>query len=100
VPTAVEAAEDEETRAMLRFFAVKFKTTYPFVLPQDVPAERVEALQTAFDATMRDAAFAADMKTSSIPLRPVSGREMQRLIRETYAAPAGMLERLREAVTP
>jgi tripartite-type tricarboxylate transporter receptor subunit TctC len=100
VPTAVEAAGDEETRRMLRFFGVKFRTTYPFVLPQDVPFERVAALQSAFDATMRDAGFAADMKNSNIPLRPVSGREMQRLIRETYAAPAAMLERLREAVTP
>ena len=40
------------------------------------------------------------MKKSSIPLRPVSGPQVQRLIRETYAAPAQMLERLREAVTP
>jgi tripartite-type tricarboxylate transporter receptor subunit TctC len=100
VPTAIEVTRDDEIRQMLRFFGVKFKATYPFVLPQDVPAERVAALQAGFDATMRDEAFAADMKTSNIPLRPVSGREVQRLIRETYAAPAKMLERLREAVTP
>jgi tripartite-type tricarboxylate transporter receptor subunit TctC len=100
VSTAVEVAGDDETRAMLRFFCVKFKTTYPFVLPQDVPAERVAALQSAFDATMRDAAFAQDMKKANIPLRPLSGPQVQRLIRETYAAPAKMLERLREAVTP
>jgi tripartite-type tricarboxylate transporter receptor subunit TctC len=91
---------NDEIRQMLRFFGVKFKATYPFVLPQDVPAERVAALQSAFDATMRDPAFAADMEKSSIPLRPVSGPEVQRLIRETYAAPEKMLERLREAVTP
>ncbi len=100
VPTALELAPDEETRRMLRFFGVKFKTTYPFVLPQEVPAERVAALQSAFDATMRDPAFAQDMKKSGIPLRPISGPQMQRMIRETYAAPEKMLERLREAVTP
>jgi tripartite-type tricarboxylate transporter receptor subunit TctC len=100
VPTAIELASDEETRQMLRFFGVKFNTTYPFVLPQDVPAERVVALQSAFDATMRDAAFAQDMKNSSIPLRPLSGPQVQGMIRATYAAPAKMLERLREAVTP
>ena len=100
VPTAIEVTRDDEIRQMLRFFGLKFKATYPFVLPQDVPAERVAALQAGFDATMRDEAFAADMKTSNIPLRPVGGREVQRLIRETYAAPAKMLERLREAVTP
>ena len=97
---ALEVTSDDEIRQMLRFFGVKFKTTYPFVLPQDVPAERVAALQSGFDATMQDPAFAADMKKSNIPLRPVSGPQVQRLIRETYAAPAKMLERLREAVTP
>jgi tripartite-type tricarboxylate transporter receptor subunit TctC len=100
VPTALEVTRDDEIRQMLRFFGVKFKTTYPFVLPQDVPAERVAALQSGFDATMEDPAFAAEMKKSNVPLRPVSGPQVQRLIRETYAAPAWMLERLREAVTP
>src|ERR1019366_7163662 len=91
VPTALELAGDQETRQMLRFFGVKFKTTYPFVLPQDVPAGRVATLRSAFDATMLDPAFAQDMKKSNIPLRPVSGAEMQRMIRETYAAPQKML---------
>jgi tripartite-type tricarboxylate transporter receptor subunit TctC len=100
VPTALEVTRDDEIRQMLRFFGVKFKATYPFVLPPDVPAERVAALQAGSDATMRDPAFAADMEKSSIPLRPVSGPEVQRLIRETYAAPEKTLERLREAVTP
>lgn len=61
---------------------------------------RLLAAHMAFDATMRDPAFAQDMKKSNIPLRPVSGPQVQRLIRETYAAPEQMLERLREAVTP
>jgi hypothetical protein len=64
------------------------------------PGGAVAALQSAFDVTMRDAAFAADMQKSNIPLRPVSGSEVQRLVPETYAAPAQMLERLHEAVTP
>ena len=38
VPTAIEVAGDDETRQMLRFFGVKFNTTYPFVLPQEVPS--------------------------------------------------------------
>jgi tripartite-type tricarboxylate transporter receptor subunit TctC len=100
LPTALEVTRDDDIRQMLRFFGVKFKTTYPFVLPQDVPVERVAAVQSAFDATMQDPAFMEDMKKSNIPLRPVTGREMQRLIRETYAAPEKMLERLREAVMP
>lgn len=100
VPTALELATDDDVRAMLRFFAIKFKTTYPFVLPEDVPPERVTAIQTAFDATMKDPAFVADMKKAGLPLRPVSGAEVKRLIHETYATPEKLLERLRAAVMP
>ena len=57
VPTAIEVAEDGEVKDMLRVFAVKFKATYPFVLPPEVPADHVEAIRTAFDASMKDLAF-------------------------------------------
>jgi tripartite-type tricarboxylate transporter receptor subunit TctC len=48
VPTAVEVAENQEVKDMLRVFAIKFKATYPFVLPPEVPADHVEAIRTAF----------------------------------------------------
>lgn len=85
---------------MLRFFAIKFKVTYPFLLPQDVPADRVATIRSAFDETMKDRGFIEDMRKSNMTLRPVKGVEVTRLIRETYAPPEPILERLRSAVMP
>ena len=68
------------------------------VLPPEVPAERVEAIRAAFDETMKDARFIENTKKSSLPIKPLRGAEIERLIRGTYAAPAKTLERLRAAV--
>jgi tripartite-type tricarboxylate transporter receptor subunit TctC len=100
VPTAMELAPDRDVRDMLSVFAVKFKATYPFVLPPEVPADRVEALRAAFDKTMTDARFLEDTKKSSMPIKPLRGPEIEKLIRETYAIPERTLARLRAAVQP
>jgi tripartite-type tricarboxylate transporter receptor subunit TctC len=100
VPTAAELAGDGDVRAMLNVFAVKFKATYPFVLPPDVPPDRVDALRLAFEETMRDPRFLEDARKSSMPIKPLRGADIERLVRETYAVSERTLERLRAAVQP
>jgi tripartite-type tricarboxylate transporter receptor subunit TctC len=52
----------------------------PFLLPPNVPADRVAALRTAFDATMADENFLADARTSRIDIQPMRGGDLQALI--------------------
>jgi tripartite-type tricarboxylate transporter receptor subunit TctC len=98
VPTAVEVAEEQDIKDMLRVFAVKFKATYPFVLPPEVPADHVATLRSAFDAAMKDTVFLESAKKGGLPIRPMSGVEIERLIAETLNTPEKTLERLRAAV--
>lgn len=100
VPTAIEIAPDEDTRAMLRFYAVKFKTAYPFVLPPEVPADRIAILRAAFDEIMRDADFARDVAKANMALRPLNGAATTELIRSTYAVPAATVDKLRAILIP
>jgi tripartite-type tricarboxylate transporter receptor subunit TctC len=100
VPTAIEIAEDPDVKEMLRIFAVKFKATYPFVLPPETPKDRVEIIRTAFDAAMKDASFLQSTLKASLPIRPRRGVEIERLIAESLKAPEKLLERLRAAVLP
>ena len=44
--------------------------------------------------------FVEDASKSNMPLKPLRGVEIERLIRETYAVPEKPLERLRTAVLP
>jgi len=45
--------------------------------PPGVPATRVAALRRAFDATMKDAAFLAEMKEKNLIVNPRSGETLQ-----------------------
>lgn len=100
VPTAVEVAENQEVKDMLRVFAIKFKATYPFVLPPEVPADHVEAIRTAFDVAMKDSAFLQSAKKGGLPIRPMRGVDIEHLIEESLKTPEKTLERLRAAVLP
>jgi tripartite-type tricarboxylate transporter receptor subunit TctC len=54
VPTVIELTPSEDDRAALRFYTIKFSMARPILIPPDVPAERVAALQKAFEETMTD----------------------------------------------
>ncbi len=95
VPTAIELAKDEASRQMLRVYATKFKTTYPILLPPDVPAARVRTMQGAFDATMLDKAFIADAEKIGIDVSPLGGPEIEKVMAEIEAAPQDVIDRLR-----
>jgi tripartite-type tricarboxylate transporter receptor subunit TctC len=61
------------------------------VLPPGVLAERLQALQRAFDATMKDPAFLADAKRQDLEVRPVSGVEATALLQNAYATPPDLV---------
>jgi tripartite-type tricarboxylate transporter receptor subunit TctC len=98
VPTAIEVADDADAKAMLGAFAVKFKAAYPFVLPPEVPADRVEALRAAFSQTLEDPEFLAATGKAGFKLKPVSGPEIEQLVRSTYKLPQPLMDGLRKLI--
>ena len=98
VPTAIELASDEASKQMLRVYATKFKTTYPILLPPDVPDARVKTVQKAFDETMKDRAFITDAEKIGIDVEPLSGSEIEKVMAEINAAPQEAIDRLRQLV--
>ena len=56
----------------------------PFVLPPDVPADRVAALRKALDDTMKDPEFMAEAKKVGVDLDPVSYQELTELTNDLF----------------
>ena len=98
VPAAVELVDDPDVKKMLLTFATKFKAAYPFVLPPGVEAARVGQLQKAFENTVRDAAFIADIRKSGMGLKIMAGAEIAKMIEDSLATPEPILARLRTAL--
>lgn len=100
VPTAIEVLQDEKTKQMLRIYAQKYATTYPFMLPSGTPPERLRALQQAFDAAMKDEALVADARKFGIDIDPVRGEEIEKIVAEVAKLPGDVVEQLRGLINP
>lgn len=68
----------------------------PFVLPPDVPVDRVAAMRKAFMDTINDSEFRTEAGKQGLLIdSPRSGEELQREIQRLYATPPDVVERLR-----
>jgi hypothetical protein len=81
VPTAMEVAENDDQRAILKLSIARQDLARPYVAPPGLPPERLKALRAAFDATMTDPEFLADAKRMNLDVRPTSGGEADILAR-------------------
>ena len=50
-------------------------------------------MRTAFDATMKDADFIAEVKQKKLTLEPENGEYLERLINRIYATPKPVVKR-------
>jgi tripartite-type tricarboxylate transporter receptor subunit TctC len=92
VPLLTELTSDANQQTALKLIVSRQTMARPYVAPPGIPQDRLRALRAAFDATMRDADFLADMKRQDLEVRPVSGAEAEVLIRDIYATPPAVVK--------
>jgi tripartite-type tricarboxylate transporter receptor subunit TctC len=101
VPLMLDLAGQSQAdrQALMMLFG---RTEYgrPYFLPPDVPAERVEALRRAFDATMKDEAFAAEASKIGFAVDPLTGEQVQALVAALANTPPDVVSRVRAALNP
>lgn len=97
VPLANEFARTDEDRQVLEFMNARQVIGRPFLMPPEVPADRVAAMRAAFDQMVVDTEFVADMKAQRVELTPVGGLEVQGIIERVSKTPKNIIERLDKA---
>lgn len=80
VPAMADLVTTARDRAFVSMLDITQHTGRAMFTTPDVPGERLEALRMAFDATMADTAFVAEMTRLAFDLRPHSGADMQAAI--------------------
>jgi len=80
VPAMADLVTTARDRAFVSMLDITQHTGRAMFTTPDVPGERLEALRMAFDATMADPAFVAEMMRLAFDLRPHSGADMQAAI--------------------
>src|SRR5215470_18590998 len=100
VPMAIELARTAEDRQIMEVVFAKFGMSRPFLAPPGIAPDRLALLRRAFDATMSDPVFRAEVEKLGMDVNPVSGEDVQTLVTRIMATPADLAERAREALKP
>lgn len=100
VPLLNDVKMSDDQRKMLSFFFAPNELGRPYFGPPQMPADRLETLRRAFDATMKDAKFLADADKAKMEVDPITGEKMQALIDSFYTTPKTLVDRVAAALAP
>ena len=98
VPSVFDFAKSDEERWVLELHFKQILLGRPIAAPPDVPPGIVETLRTAFMRTMHDAEFLEDARKVNIDIDPVSGAEVEGLLRQFADYPAAIIRKARAAI--
>ena len=98
VPLVTELAGSDADRALLELVFSRQVIGRPFIAPPGLDPETVDVLRKAFDDTMRDPAFLAEMQKANLEVNPISGKDVQELINRLFKTPPAVLERAKQII--
>ena len=97
-PTAVELTDDPAEKKAIEFFSAGGDVGRALMTPPETPEDRVAALSAAFDSLMKDPDFLADAKARSIPIAPLTGKEVDAIVAKIVSTPSETVETLEKAI--
>jgi tripartite-type tricarboxylate transporter receptor subunit TctC len=100
VPLMRDLARDAAGKDILDFMSKAVTVGRPIATTPGVPPERVAALRRAFDLALKDPDFIKDARTQRAELQPMTGAELEQVVRDVIGAPADLRERVKAAIQP
>jgi tripartite-type tricarboxylate transporter receptor subunit TctC len=80
-------ATSEEQKELLRLLNGSDELGRVFIMSKSVPADRLAIIRKAFDETMKDPGFLADMGKQELPVHPASGEQADAIAGELFGTP-------------
>ena len=99
VPLALSLAKTEEAKRLIRA-GIQNPSAFarPFALPPSTPKDRVQVLRKAFQETLKDPAFVAEMDKAKLTLEPATAEELERLVAEVFALDQTLIATLKDVL--
>jgi tripartite-type tricarboxylate transporter receptor subunit TctC len=99
VPLVKDYVTNEDDKTALDVIFMSTILARPYIAPPGMPAERAQALRTAFMETMRDPEFLSETNRMDLTISPTSGEEMENIVRQNYGMPEGIILKVRKALS-
>jgi tripartite-type tricarboxylate transporter receptor subunit TctC len=94
LPLISDLASSDDGRRILEFMNSDSSVGWNAIAPPEVPTDRVAALRSAFDATVRDPDFLADAQKQGLEIVPGRGDEVREVVEHTLATPPELVARI------
>jgi len=98
IPLVLDMAKTEADRQVLELMASTTAVGRAISTTPGLPPDRLAALLTAFDKTMKDPKFLADVEKRKMEIDYMSGADVQKIINRTIASPKELVDRFKKAV--
>ena len=98
VPLLTDLAETPEQRRVMALISGEIGLGKPFLTTPDVPADRLAALRTAFEATTRDAAYLAEAQRLDVGTRALGHDKLAAIAGAILGTPAAEIAKAKAAI--
>lgn len=99
LPLILDYARTPRDRQVMEVILAAQHWGRPFVMPPDVPQDRVAAVRKAFIDMTKDEEFLSESKKLRMDLDVVTGAEIDALLKRVYATPPEIVEIARKAIS-
>lgn len=96
VPLATDYVKDPNDKLILEVIFARQAIGRPYAAPPGIPADRVKALQDAFEKTYKDPAFIADANKAKQEINARNAAEVKTVIDKIFSTPPAQVARLKE----
>jgi tripartite-type tricarboxylate transporter receptor subunit TctC len=98
VPLMTDLAKNGEQRQVLKLISSTTALGRPYLTTPGVPADRLNALRTAFTATVKDPGFLADAKKLDFDLKPLGADKVTEIVNDTINTSPDIVEKAKAAM--
>jgi tripartite-type tricarboxylate transporter receptor subunit TctC len=89
-------AKTDEQKQLLDVLNSGDELGRPFIMSKQVPADRLAIMRKAFNDTMKDPAFLADMKKQQLPVNPETGQEAEKMVEDIMKVPPNIIAKAKK----
>jgi hypothetical protein len=86
-----DLASSDQQRQLLRVLNGGDEVGRPFIMSKQVPADHLAIIRQAFDDTVKDPGFVADMAKEELPVHPLTGAKAEQIVNELANVPANIV---------
>jgi tripartite-type tricarboxylate transporter receptor subunit TctC len=101
VPNAIDLAKSPEAKQLIEAgIHASSAILRAYTLPPNTPRERLTVLRDAFNATMKDKEFLAEIVKANLEIDPLTGSAVEGIARKLYQVDQNLVAKLKEILVP